>query len=155
VPLDLRQINGQMGAYSRYGMAKLANIAFSSELARRLNEHAEAGLVLSNAVHPGVVATEMLRLDNFEAMLGQGVGFVAWGLAQLRNALFAYSSRTAAVSVLHAAVAPQVEEQRQSGLLFVPVATPWPPRHDKARDPVFAKELWEFSEKLVNDALSS
>ena len=59
--------DGGIGAYARYGMAKLASLAFSAELSRR---HAATALV-SAAVHPGVVATELLRVDNFAAMLGR------------------------------------------------------------------------------------
>ena len=41
-----------------YGRSKLANILFSNELARRL---AERGVkITSNAVHPGLVATNLL-----------------------------------------------------------------------------------------------
>ena len=67
VPLSLERINDQaeMGAYARYGMAKLANMAFSYELARREPK------ILSNAVHPGVVASTMLRRSNFHGMLGR------------------------------------------------------------------------------------
>ena len=68
VPLSLAGVNdGGIGAYTRYGMAKLASLAFSAELSRR---HAATALV-SAAVHPGVVATELLRVDNFAAMLGR------------------------------------------------------------------------------------
>ena len=49
-------------------MAKLANLAFARELASR---HPR---IRSNAVHPGVVATALLRLENFEAMLGPSLG---------------------------------------------------------------------------------
>jgi len=50
-------------------MAKLANLAFATELARR-----QGGELLSSAVHPGVVASDMLRRGNFEAMLGRRLG---------------------------------------------------------------------------------
>ena len=48
VPLSLEAINGPMGAYARYGMAKLANLAFSFELSRR-----DRNEIVSIAVHPG------------------------------------------------------------------------------------------------------
>ncbi len=41
-----------------YGRSKLANILFSNELARRLK--AEGSAVTSNALHPGLVATNLL-----------------------------------------------------------------------------------------------
>ena len=148
VPLSLEAINGDMGAYARYGMAKLASLAFSNELSRR-----ERGLVLSNSVHPGVVRTDLLRVDNFVSMLGGRpiLGRVAWLAAQLRNRFFAYSATTAALSVLYPAVADEVERDGGiSGELFVPVAIRWPPRHEMATDAAFGKRLWQFSETLLS-----
>ena len=90
----------------------------------------------------------MLRLDNFRAMLGPFLGGAAWRLARARNALLAYSPQQAALSVLYAATAPELEE-RANGQLFVPVATPWAPHHPMATDDAFGERLWEFSEQLV------
>ena len=180
VPLSLEGVNdAAIGAYARYGMAKLACLSFSNELARRFGgtrrdgpglSGADGGagaagggggggggdqapsspLLVSVAVHPGVVATRMLRRDNFEAMLGGAwVGGVAWRLAQLRNALFAYAPQTAALTVLRAVAGP---EEGVSGQLLVPVATPWPPRHPMATDAAFGAALWQFSEQLVSRA---
>ena len=139
VPLHLDRINGEMGPYARYGMAKLASLVFSNELSRRWGSFA-----ISNAVHPGVVATQMLRSENFAAMIGPIGGRLAWLVAKARNLLFAYSARTAAVSVLYAAVGAG----ETTGQLIVPVATLWPPHHAKATDEAFARRLWEFSEAL-------
>ena len=125
-------------------MAKLANLAFARELASR---HPR---IRSNAVHPGVVATALLRLENFEAMLGPSLGRAAWQIAQWRNALFAYSPRAAALSALYRAVS---EELERSGELYVPVATRWEPRHPKATDAAFGAALWKFSDELVQQAL--
>ena len=52
-----------------YGRSKLANILFSNELARRLDERGVA--ITSNAVHPGLVATKLLT--NAGGSLGRGV----------------------------------------------------------------------------------
>ena len=66
LPLTLDGVNDErVGAYARYGTAKLASLAFSAELSRRRRHRG----VLSVAVHPGVVATSLLRRDNFGAML--------------------------------------------------------------------------------------
>ena len=165
VPLSLERINGPMGAYARYGMAKLASLAFSNELARRYRPPPAGApahppgdaappppLVLSNAVHPGVVATEMLRPGNFASMLGPSLGRAAWLVAQARNLLFAYSPRTAAVTVLYAAAADEVEAERLTGALLVPIATRWTPHHPMATDAAFGRALWDHSERLVRDA---
>mmetsp|Transcript_15265 Transcript_15265/g.47692 ORF Transcript_15265/g.47692 Transcript_15265/m.47692 type:complete len:365 (+) Transcript_15265:134-1228(+) len=148
VPLCREAVNGAaMGAYARYGMAKLASLVFAQELARR------APGVLSNAVHPGVVATELLREGNFQRMLGAALGSAAFRLAQLRNALFAYTPVEAARTVLYCAVSPDVERAAFRGAFFVPIARQWPARHPKASDPQFGAALWGFSERLIADAL--
>ena len=74
-------------------------------------------------------------------------------MAQARNLAFAYSVRTAATSVLYAAASDEVELEGISGELIVPIATRWPPHHRKAEDPSFGAALWEFSERVANDAL--
>lgn len=135
-----------MGPYARYGMAKLASLILAEEIDRR--SHKEG--VLSTAVHPGVVATELLRRDNFEAMLGPQLGPLAMALASFRNRIFAYSAETAALTVLHCATSTALH----GGELFVPIATRWEPKHLKSGDPAFAHNLWTFSEALVKDALS-
>lgn len=150
LPLDLARLNeaATMGAYARYGAAKLANLVFAHELARRHRS------LLSSSVHPGVVATDMLRPDNFQAMLGNVLGPVAWRLAQWRNALFAYTPRAAAVTMLFCAVAPDLEKQPlRNGELFVPVAARWPAKHPRATDLAFAAALWDFSTQLLSEAL--
>ncbi|CAE7806037.1 Wwox, partial [Symbiodinium sp. CCMP2456] len=152
VPLSLEGINDKdaMGPYARYGAAKLANLIFSQEIDRRLGHLG----VYSNAVHPGVVATEMLRLDNFEAMLGSFLGALAFQAAQLRNRLFAYGAQEAALNLLFCAAAPEVEVRTVHGKLIVPIATEHPPRHAQAFNEEFAIRLWEFSEKLITESLA-
>lgn len=160
VPLSKNGINdANIGPVARYGMAKLASLAFSAELARR---HPRS--ILSNAVHPGVVATCMIRKQNVAAMFnsacgsgwaGEVCGSVAWAAAQLRNAVLAYSPRTAALTVLYAAFSPDFGAggTPTTGALLVPVATSWQPRHLLATDPDFGARLWLFSERLVGSSL--
>eukprot|EP00435_Cladocopium_sp_Y103_P035499 s3075_g9.t1 len=130
----------------RYGMAKLANLLLAQEVDRRVGHRG----VYSNAVHPGVVASEMLRLPNFQAMLGTWLGSVAYHAAQLRNRFFAYSVEEAALNVLYCAASPEIEARDLRGALIVPLAQPWPPRHPAALETGPGRRLWEFSD-LVND----
>lgn len=148
LPLSRAAVNDAkaIGPYARYGMAKLASLVFAKEVDRRSRDKG----ILSNAVHPGVVATSMLRADNFDAMLGPWLGPIALGLARLRNRLFAYSPETAALTLLHCAADPSL---RAGGELFVPVATPWKPWHAQADNATFARELWRFSDELVFQSL--
>jgi NAD(P)-dependent dehydrogenase (short-subunit alcohol dehydrogenase family) len=57
--IDLEDLNLEHGwsGYAAYANSKLMNVLFSNELARRLqNTH-----ITSNALHPGVIATKLLR----------------------------------------------------------------------------------------------
>lgn len=145
--MDLAVLNdaASMGGYTRYGTAKLASMAFSSEMARRLPD------IRSNSVHPGVVASNMLRLENFQSMLGPLLGPVAFRVAKLRNLFFAYSTKVAAVNLLYCAVLP---EENETGNFYVPLATKWLPRHGMAHDVGFGSQFWDFSKSLVDDALN-
>ncbi len=53
---DLQMANG-WGGYEAYASSKLMNVLFSNELAKRLR-HTR---ITSNALHPGVIATKLLR----------------------------------------------------------------------------------------------
>ena len=48
-----------MGRWNAYGQSKTANILFAVELNRRM--HLEGFRITANAVHPGVIATELSR----------------------------------------------------------------------------------------------
>ena len=57
--IDFEDLNLERGfsGYAAYANSKLMNVLFSNELARRLqNTH-----ITSNALHPGVIATKLLR----------------------------------------------------------------------------------------------
>jgi len=57
--IDFDNLTGARGyvPMKAYGVSKLANILFARELARRLGHHGQT----SNALHPGVIATNILR----------------------------------------------------------------------------------------------
>ena len=54
---DLEQRRGSFRGLAAYNQSKLANVLFTNALARRL----EGKGVTANALHPGVVATELTR----------------------------------------------------------------------------------------------
>ncbi|MGI9179209.1 MAG: SDR family oxidoreductase [Longimicrobiaceae bacterium] len=126
--LAWKNLQGEKG-YSglrAYGTSKLANVLFTRELARRL---AGTG-VTANAVHPGVVATEIL-LGSFPP------------LRLLKP--FMWTPEQGAEPLVHLAADREGEEV--SGRYFA--------RHEQmqpaplARDDEAARRLWELSEKLT------
>jgi NAD(P)-dependent dehydrogenase (short-subunit alcohol dehydrogenase family) len=60
--LDMENLNGEKtyGPWSSYGLSKLANILFTQELQRRVEDAGESWLTVVS-VHPGAVATDLGR----------------------------------------------------------------------------------------------
>ena len=112
-----------------YGNSKLANALFSWELARRT-----AGTELtSNAVHPGFVSTSLGR-DNIAANIF---------LKLIRP--FVRGPAKGAQTTLHVATSPEARER--TGEFWVdgkPTSV-----QPKARDPEWARRLWDVSADLV------
>ena len=110
-----------------YCDTKLANMLFTIELARRL----EGSGVTANCVHPGVVATDLMReWPRWMRLTWE------WSLRRADDG--ASPIVRLAASRLVAGV---------SGRYFVRGRRASFPR--RARDPVIARELWEESERLV------
>ena len=113
-----------------YGRSKFANILFAKELARRL-----AGTdVTANALHPGVVWTNMVT--------GRTAP-LSWFVPLLRPMLI--SPADGAKTSVYLASSPAVEGV--SGKYFVECRETQPER--ATNDPVLAKRLWEKSAELV------
>jgi NAD(P)-dependent dehydrogenase (short-subunit alcohol dehydrogenase family) len=127
---DDLQLERSYTGFGAYAASKLANVAWSAELARRL---AGTG-VTANSVHPGAVAT---RWGD------SGSSFFRFILKLGRP--FLRSPEKGAETVIHLASSPEVEGV--TGEYF----------HDRrrakasreARDPETGRKLWEASEKLV------
>ena len=116
-----------MGAY---GASKLANIAWSAELARRL----EGTGVTSNSLHPGVIASGF----------GQsGPSWMRFGIKLV--APFMSTPEKGAATSLHLATSPAVEGV--TGQYFKDKKPIKPNR--QARDPETGRRLWSVSEALV------
>jgi NAD(P)-dependent dehydrogenase (short-subunit alcohol dehydrogenase family) len=126
---DLATMERWPGATAAYGTAKLCNIWFARESARRLaSKH-----VTSNAVHPGTVAS----------------GFGSTGPAFVRVAArlgrpFLKTPAQGARTPIYVASAPELEGA--SGLYFADCKPDKPSRW--ARDDHEAKRLWTYSEQL-------
>ncbi len=118
-----------------YGRSKLANILFTTELAKRL---AGTG-VTANSLHPGSVATGYAR-D------GDTTGFMSWGIKVA--APFSLTPEQGARTSVYLCSSPEVEGV--TGKYFAKCKEKTPSA--KARDEAAAARLWEVSEQLVEQA---
>jgi len=126
---DLQSAGGYRGVEA-YGRSKLANILFTSELARRWRGSG----VTVNCLHPGFVAT---RFGN-----GSG-GWISYGLRLAK--LFAISPEKGAETIVHLAASPVVAEV--SGAYFYQCRPAQPSA--AAKDDAAAARLWRESERLA------
>jgi NAD(P)-dependent dehydrogenase (short-subunit alcohol dehydrogenase family) len=112
-----------------YGQSKLALMMTTFALARRL----EGTGVTANVVHPGLVATGLVRSG----------GLI--GLAWRWLAPLALTEEQGADTPLHAALAPELAHV--SGVYFKN-RQPAPPNR-QARDPALQDRVWRATERLV------
>lgn len=120
-------------AWTAYGQSKLANLLFAKELARRF----EGSSRTANAVHPGVIATNLGRhLPGFAR-----AGFSAIGPLFLKSV--AQGAATQCYVATHSAVAGV------SGEYFADCNVAEPVRI--ANDAALAKRLWEESERIASE----
>jgi len=138
---DLNFEQGDYGRWTAYGQSKLANLLFTLELQRRLDEVGSE--VRAFAAHPGYAAT------NLQGHTGSGLQH---RLMSVTNRLFAQSDAMGALPILFAAsqelpgasyIGPdRLKEQR---------GHPAPAqRSAAAQDAETARRLWQLSEQLTN-----
>jgi NAD(P)-dependent dehydrogenase (short-subunit alcohol dehydrogenase family) len=120
------------GGMQVYSKSKLANIYFTTELARRL----EGSGVTVNSLHPGTVATGYGR-D------GDSSGLLAFGLKVIKP--FILTAAQGARTSIYLASSPDVEGV--TGRYFVKNKARTPSR--AAQDDEAARRLWKISEELV------
>ena len=121
------------GSIKAYGQAKLANILFTRELARRL----DGSGVSANAVHPGVVATKF----------GRDMTGVMAAIFRVMKLFMIGPAKGARTSIY---LASSAEVEGITGEYFVKraVAKSTP----LSRDPDLARWLWEESKRLVGES---
>ena len=117
-----------------YGRSKLANILFTTELAKRL---AGTG-VTANSLHPGSVATGYAR-D------GDTTGFMAWGVKVYARLPISLTPAEGARTSVYLCSSPDVEGVTGKYFAKCRVKTP----SVNARDEAAAAHLWDVSEELV------
>ncbi len=128
--LDLEGVQrptGSFGGLREYAEAKLANILFASELARRL---AGTG-VTTYSLHPGIVASDVWR-------------GLPWPVAPLIKR-FMLTPEQGAATTLYCATSPACANE--SGLYYDDCRVARP--NFLARDAALAERLWQASERWV------
>ena len=114
-----------------YGDSKLMNLLFTAELNRRIATHG----VVSYALHPGIVQTELARDQ-------------PWWMLAVGLAMWPFMKRVpqGAATTLHVATAPALARLDGGEIYFADCA---PNRQPKiARDPDVAARLWNRSAEL-------
>jgi WW domain-containing oxidoreductase len=117
-----------------YGQSKIANLLFAKELARRLGGTKKT----ANAVHPGVIGTNLGRHLGFPAVTAN-IGYA------VANALFLKTIPQGAATQCYVAANPKAATISGEYWYNSNVGKP---RAD-AEDPALAAKLWEVSEKIV------
>jgi NAD(P)-dependent dehydrogenase (short-subunit alcohol dehydrogenase family) len=125
--------NGYKG-WVAYGQSKIANLLFAKELARRFAGTKKT----ANAIHPGVIATNLGRHLGMPAIVGSAV----WGLA---NALFLKTIPQGAATQCYVAANPAGASISGEYWADANIAK----SRAEADDPALAAKLWEVSEKIV------
>ena len=138
--IQFDNLSGQGWERQAYGHSKLANGLFSFELAKRL-----AGTrATSNSLHPGVVATNIMRNLNFTPPAGGRA-------AAVEAAASRSSSRRKAPR--RAAISRAIRRSRTSRASISSTAIPREPSALQ-KDPALAARLWQVSEELTRPYLS-
>ena len=148
---DLHYERRSYSPWSAYGASKLANLLFTTELARRA---ADAGTPLvAAAAHPGFAATNLQFAGPSWAQnpIGRTVMRVA-------NGVMAQSAADGALPQLYAATMPDVRGDEYIGPDGIAEARGGPTRVDRAEaaaDTGVARRLWEVSSQQTGaDALA-
>jgi WW domain-containing oxidoreductase len=130
--IQFDNLSGERGysPFSAYGQSKLANLLFAKELARRLAGTRRT----ANALHPGVIRTNLFR--------HMPAGRLAMAIA---GPLLLKTVPQGAATQCYVAVNPAVASV--SGAYFADCNLK-PPR-PAADDPVLARRLWEVSEAIA------
>ena len=132
--IQFDNLSGEGWARQAYGHSKLANGLFSLELSRRLRGTSAT----SNCLHPGVVATNIMRHMNFRPRAGGGGGFGGMKTPAQGAATSCYLASSPALAHVSGEYFADCNPADQS---------------DYQRDTAMAAKLWEVSEELVRDYL--
>ena len=141
---DLLNDKEKYSAWSRYGETKLANIWYTAVLQERLDQIG-AKEVYVNAVHPGIVKTELTR----NMAERPGSGFTSWMIGKL-----SVDSKYGALTQIYVAAASQIEKDKIKGKYFVPYCALASPNKNGC-DITKAKKMWDWTETILKEKFRS
>ena len=141
--IDFEDLNWERRRYRpwrAYGQSKLANLLFTAELQRRLDN--AGSKVIATAAHPGYAAT---NLQAHTARRSQNVALA------ITNRLFAQSEKAGALPTLYAAFAdiPGNSYAGPDGLMEQRGSPKLVGRSSAAQNMDSARRLWDASEQLT------
>ncbi|KAF4615740.1 hypothetical protein D9613_012461 [Agrocybe pediades] len=137
-----------LGHFRTYGYTKLANILFTSELARRLSSSSSSpnsSNITTLSVHPGNVSTPGSQ------QVTNTVPYLGWLTTRL-SAWMSTTPKEGAYTSLFAAAHPEVKQNREkyNGVYLVPVGKVGK-ISENAQDERLARELWETTERKMKE----
>jgi WW domain-containing oxidoreductase len=134
--IDFENLSGERGynPWTAYGQSKIANLLFAKELSRRLPRPGQ----LANALHPGVIMTQLQR----------SMTPVMRTLMQLGEPLFLKTIAEGAATQCYVAVHPSMTD---NGEYFADCNVRQPRR--AARDRAVAAKLWEVSQRIATEVV--
>ncbi len=123
-----------------YGQSKLANVLFSNSLARRWRETGAT----SNALHPGMIKTELMR--HVETYMN-GHALLKYIAPMLKVVdMVMMDADMGALTQLFVATSPSIDKNHITGMYFEPIAKLKKP-HMHAMNETLQDLLWEESER--------
>ena len=129
--------------WSRYGETKLANLLMARHLAKLLKER-KVDNVYVNAVHPGVVKTDLFV----------NAKYMTSGILRSLFSVFQISVDEGALTQVFVAGAPEIETNAYRGRYFVPYCKEANSTAN-GKNEALAQQLWEWSEKVVTEKLGT
>ncbi|KAJ3021177.1 UNVERIFIED_CONTAM: hypothetical protein HDU68_009777 [Siphonaria sp. JEL0065] len=128
-----------------YGQSKLANILFATEINARHGNH-----LTINSVHPGIVASELIRPVPYSFVWFLTKALPASVLGNLLFKATPLTTEKGAYSSLYAAASKEIDEKGIKGKYIIPFGVVSDDHHPLAFDRDLAKKLWDFSEDAVS-----
>lgn len=127
---NLRKVNGFRNPMRAYGQSKLANLLFTYELARRLGGED----IAVNALHPGLVRTNIARNNGFLAKLFQPLILLG-----------AKTPQQGAQTSIYLASSPEVAGVSGKFFIDCKIVKSSPASYNESD----ARKLWQYSETLT------